>query len=336
MLVLRLLLAGVFAVAGVAKLRDVAGSRRALEEFGLPARLSPVGALLLPLAELVIAFALLLAPRWGAIAAIALLAIFVAGIANAMVHDRAPDCHCFGQLHSEPAGKRTLVRNGVLILMGGAVVALGPGPSIHTWVAERSGAELIVLAMVLGGGALASPKLLAWDRRRQEHLRHARLVAEKEDRERPAGRPVGSDAVDFALRDVDGAEHTLAGLCGRGQPVALVFVHPKCGPCHAMLPDLATWQDLLAERLTIAVVSEGSTEDNRAFRDQYDFHLLLVQERSEVYFAYEFRLGTPAAVIVDPDRRIASVAVSGAIAIEELIRAALHRIDTAAHPNEVT
>jgi uncharacterized membrane protein YphA (DoxX/SURF4 family) len=52
MLFTRLVLAAVFAVAGVAKLADRAGSRQAIVDFGLPARLATPLGILLPLYEL--------------------------------------------------------------------------------------------------------------------------------------------------------------------------------------------------------------------------------------------------------------------------------------------
>ena len=58
LLAARLLLAAVFAVAGVAKLVDLAGSRRAMRDFGLPDRLAAPLGTLLPLAELAAAVAL--------------------------------------------------------------------------------------------------------------------------------------------------------------------------------------------------------------------------------------------------------------------------------------
>src|SRR5438876_7735029 len=101
LLLARLLLAGVFLVAGLGKLADRGGSRQALIDFGVPAALaSPLG-ILLPLAELAVAVALLL-PRsawWGAIGALTLLLLFIAGIGYNLTRGRTPDCHCFGQLH---------------------------------------------------------------------------------------------------------------------------------------------------------------------------------------------------------------------------------------------
>ena len=62
LLVARLLLALVFAVAGVAKLVDRTGARQAIIDFGLPRALaSPLG-ILLPLCELAVAAALIPQP----------------------------------------------------------------------------------------------------------------------------------------------------------------------------------------------------------------------------------------------------------------------------------
>src|SRR4051794_17245174 len=99
---IRVILAGVFAVAGVAKLADRPGTQQSLGSFGVPFRAVPIGAILLPLAELATAVALIPAPsaRWGGLSALVLMLAFMGGIANAMRQGSAPDCHCFGQLHS--------------------------------------------------------------------------------------------------------------------------------------------------------------------------------------------------------------------------------------------
>src|SRR5436309_15394138 len=92
----RMLLAVVFVVAGLAKLADRAGARQALRDFGVPAALAtPLGSLL-PLAELAVAMALLPArSAWsGALGAIALLLLFIAGIGANLARGRKPDCHC--------------------------------------------------------------------------------------------------------------------------------------------------------------------------------------------------------------------------------------------------
>src|SRR2546421_853460 len=136
----RFLLAVVFVVAGLAKLADRAGSRQALYDFGLPAALAGPFGLLLPLAELAVAVALLLSASawWGALGALALLLLFVAGIGYNLAHGRRPDCHCFGQLYSAPAGWSTLIRNLVLAAVAALVVGFGrstPGPGLLDWLA---------------------------------------------------------------------------------------------------------------------------------------------------------------------------------------------------------
>jgi uncharacterized membrane protein YphA (DoxX/SURF4 family) len=117
LLFVRVLLAGVFLVAGLAKLADLAGSRKAVRDFGIPVVFaSPLGTLL-PLAELLVAVLLLPVATawWGAVGALVLLLVFVGGISYNLAQGRTPDCHCFGQLHSAPVGWPTLARNAVLL-----------------------------------------------------------------------------------------------------------------------------------------------------------------------------------------------------------------------------
>src|ERR1700674_1163700 len=123
----RLLLAAVFTVAGIAKLLDLAGSRKSLADFGVPAWLSKPLGVFLPLAELVCAAALIPSASavWGARGVAALLAIFIAGISINLARGRTPDCHCFGQLSSSPVSWKTLARNVVLLALAGVVVAQG-------------------------------------------------------------------------------------------------------------------------------------------------------------------------------------------------------------------
>src|SRR2546425_4963328 len=135
LLLIRLGLSAVFLIAGLAKLADLAGSRQVLRDFGVPAVLANSFGVLLPLTELVVAVALVapVSAWWGALGALTLLLLFVVGIAFNLARGRTPDCHCFGQLHSAPAGWPTLIRNLVLAAVVGVVIALGrstPGPRL--------------------------------------------------------------------------------------------------------------------------------------------------------------------------------------------------------------
>src|SRR5436853_4710360 len=109
--------------------------------------------LLFPLAVLSVAVALVptIMVWWGALGALALLLLFVAGIGFNLARGRQPDCHCFGQLHSAPAGWPTLIRNLVLAAVAGVVVAFGrstPGPGVLDWLGPLPLSQRIE---VLGG-----------------------------------------------------------------------------------------------------------------------------------------------------------------------------------------
>src|SRR5215203_2110882 len=150
LLVARLVLAGVFGGTGVAKLADRAGSSQALVDFGLPSSLANPLTILLPLAELAVALALISASTalWGAMGALALLVLFIAGISINLARGRKPDCHCFGQLHSAPAGWKTLARNGVLAALAAFLLWAGydgPGPSALAWLGALSTAQVLAL-----------------------------------------------------------------------------------------------------------------------------------------------------------------------------------------------
>src|SRR5947207_2623787 len=136
--------------ADLPTLAELAGSRQALRDFGVPARLANPFGVLLPLAELAVVVALLLpiSAWWGGLGSLILLLLFVAGIGYNLAQGRQPDCHCFGQLHSAPAGWPTLFRNLVLAAIAGFVVGLGPRytePNVLGWLGALTVAQRIEL-----------------------------------------------------------------------------------------------------------------------------------------------------------------------------------------------
>jgi peroxiredoxin/uncharacterized membrane protein YphA (DoxX/SURF4 family) len=348
LLVARLLLASVFAVAGASKLADRKGSRQALLDFGVPAPLaSPLGTLL-PLAELAVASALVPADtaRWGAVGALALLLLFAAGISANLARGKKPGCRCFGQLHSAPAGWSTLARNGVLAVVAGFVVWQGwegdAGPSAVGWLWALAGAQLVALlgglALVglLGGQWWFMAHLLRQNGRllvRLEAL-EANLVAggaaaPSQNGTQPAlGLRVGSTAPTFKLQGLHGETLTLESLRASGKPVMLLFTDPNCGPCTALLPEIRRWQKEHAEELTISLISRGSAEQNRAKSTEHGLREVLLQKEWEVAHAYEAH-GTPSAVLVGPDGKIGSPVAQGSDDIKALVsEAAQGRVPT--------
>jgi peroxiredoxin/uncharacterized membrane protein YphA (DoxX/SURF4 family) len=319
LLAIRALLAAVFAVAAFGKLADLAGSRRAVAAFGVPSALAPAVGTALPLVELAIAVFLLPSATavWAAIAAALLLGAFSIAIGWSIATGRAPDCHCFGQLHSEPAGWPTLLRN--LVLCAGAVfvAAAGwndPGTSGVAWIGDLHGAGIAAAVAVVVAvlSALASLYLLAANRRLA--LRVDRL----ELGEPMHGRPLRAPAPDFALRDLDGKKRTLADVLTPGRPTLLVFVDPACGPCEAILSAVARLQRERQGELTVAAISSGSDEDVRAKTSKHGLGLVLLDRRRKVYRAYDAD-GTPSAVLLTGDGLVDSATVGGARDIHALL-----------------
>jgi uncharacterized membrane protein YphA (DoxX/SURF4 family)/thiol-disulfide isomerase/thioredoxin len=318
---LRVLLALVFVAAGIGKLLDLEGSRRAAGDFGVPDRLAPLAGTLLPLAELATGVALVFRPsaRWGALAAFVLLAAFIVGIARALARGEQPDCHCFGQIHSEPAGPLTLARNGVLAAFAAVVAGYGAGPAIDAWVRARSAAELLAVGLgACAAVAIAYALSLRSDiQRLTRDLETARKLAAAG---RP-GLPVGYDAPDFTLPDLAGEEVTLMTLLARGKPVLLVFMSPACGPCAALMPRVAQWRQTLSERLTIAVITMGTAEQNAVFGDE-GLEDVLLQQGTLVSDQFGVT-GTPSAIFISREGKIASNPAVTEFGIEPLVRLAL-------------
>src|SRR5688500_11483240 len=155
LLLARIVLAVTFLVSSVGKFLDLKGSRKAMRDFGLPEPLAGPASIGLAIVELITA--LLLTPTstawWAAILSFLLLGAFIGGIAYNMAHGRAPDCHCFGQIHSEPAGPRTLIRNGLLAAVALFIILFGTdrwsfshgnaGVSLLGWMGDLSTFEII-------------------------------------------------------------------------------------------------------------------------------------------------------------------------------------------------
>ncbi|MFL5696682.1 MAG: MauE/DoxX family redox-associated membrane protein [Ktedonobacteraceae bacterium] len=340
LLIARVLLAAVFLVAGLAKLADLAGSRQALRDFGVPTRLAWPFGLLLPLAELAVAVASIppVSAWWGALGALALLLLFVVGIGSNLARGRQPECHCFGQLHSAPAGWPTLIRNLVLAAVAAVVVGFGrstPGPGVFDWldalpIPQRIEVLVGVLLLVLliGEGWLLwqvmaqQGRLLLRLEAVEARLAEAGLVAVPHQAAGTAGLTVGSPAPPFALPTLTSETTTLQALRGLGKPVVLIFSDPGCGPCMALLPEIGRWQREHATKLVVALISRGTVEANRPKVTEYGLTHVLLQQDREVAQAYQ-AFGTPSAVLVRRDGMIGSPLAQGADVIHALIASAV-------------
>src|SRR5229473_7676695 len=334
----RLLLAAVFIVAGFAKLADLPGSRQALRDFGVPAVLANPFGVLLPLAEIAVAVALIPSASawWGALGALALLLLFVAGISYNLARGRTPDCHCFGQIHSSPAGWPTLIRNLLLAAIAGFVVGFGhtsAGTDVLSWftslaVAQRI--ELVVGVIVVALLALESWVLFQTMKQQGRLLLRLEVLETRLTEAGIAsagstafrGLPVGSQAPTFSLSGLHRETITLDALRAPGKPIVLVFSDPGCGPCTALLPEVGRWQRDYASKLILVLISRGTPEDNRAKTAESGITQVLLQQDREVAESYQVA-GTPSAVLIRTDGTIATPLAEGADNIRGLVAGAI-------------
>jgi methylamine dehydrogenase accessory protein MauD len=335
-----LTLAAVFAVAGVAKLADGDGSSDALRAFGVPRRLAGIGARALPIVELSIAVLLLFVPTrwWAAIAALVLLCGFAAAVSRAMARGESPECHCFGQLHSAPAGRRTLARNLALAGLAALVVAAGrddSGVGALAWTARLDGiawlvlllgtavaaagvAGVVVVAHVLRGYGTVLVRL----ERLEGRLRDAGLDVDEPDEAPRLGLEPGTAAPAFWLSSLAGDRVALGDLLEPGRPALLLFTSPTCGPCAHLLPTVAAWQREHADELAVALLSSGDPDAVRAEAAEHGLVNVLLDVGATAYEAYGAD-GTPSAVLVADDGTVATWLAAGSEWIESLVEQAL-------------
>lgn len=332
-LLIRVFLAIVFGVAGVGKLLDLEGSEKALKDFGLPDELAEPLAFMLPGAELLTAFLLLpIATSWyGALASFVLMFVFIVGMLVQMAKGNAPDCHCFGAIHSEPVSKKSVARNA--IFAGLALVLIvrgskGQGLSISDLGNEML-LQLLVGITIIGLFVAIIVFLKRISAQQAQIIRRIEvieLLAGSGDREvarDDAGHPhdslpVGAVVPDFELPDVNGKvvkfEHLLLNL----KPILFFFVSPTCVPCAALLPEIEEWKRELDGRVEFVMISSGTADANVAKFGKDQFGNVLLQKKMEVAELFMAKW-TPGAVLVNADGLIASQLAVGDTGIRRLM-----------------
>jgi peroxiredoxin len=337
LLILRLILIAVLAVAGAAKLADRNGAREAVTGFGVAERLSAPVAILLPVAELAAAGLLITSATAsvGAALALGLMLAFCAAITRSLIRGEAPDCHCFGAIHSEPAGPRTLVRNLVLAAAAAAVLVGGPGVSATSWIPglRVGGVTVLLLAVglaaaVIGGGALVlkllrhNGELLLRIDELEDVLSSSGLIVPEAAAPVPTtGLAVGTPAPAFALPALDGTAVTLDELRAIGdEGLLLIFSDPACGPCSALMPQVADWQRERPHGLRTVLISRGDVAANRAHASEHGLTDILIQSDREVSESFAVA-ATPSAVVIAADGTVASTVHTGEEQIRSLVGA---------------
>ncbi|MFA7249397.1 MAG: MauE/DoxX family redox-associated membrane protein [Dehalococcoidia bacterium] len=340
---LRLVLAGMFAFAAAMKLGGLSEFRRAVRDFGVPDRVAPLAAVLVPLAEIAVAAALLPAgsAAWAAGGAAVLLTAFTVAVAINLALGRRPGCSCFGEASAGPIGPRTMARNLALIAVAAAVLAAGDRTATLSAVAWLPHAGIAGVASLAALFAAVSVLVcvLVWRTSLASlvgalSIRDVRGANALAPMGRPApggparsytprpgpagGLPIGSPAPPFTLGTLDGRTESLGALLGAGRPLLLAFVDPMCARCGDLAPWFAKWQREAGSSYTLALISRLSAAENRAKWADRGLPPVLIQDGREIMDAY-LVTGTPSMIAVLADGTIGSAAVHWNPDIEALV-----------------
>ncbi len=333
LLLIRIFLFAIFAVAGVGKLLDLEGSEKAVKAFGIPDDFAKFFSMALPFAEIVFAFCFLFTSfSWlGAIGATILLLTFTGGIIAQMAQGNAPDCHCFGAIHSEPVSKKSLIRNIIFALLALFLVAQGrddQGLGFSDLTNEMAIQLIIGLAIVglLGAVVYFLKKISEQQTQIARRIEMLEVLSheggrevEREDVSNPHdGLPLGAPAPDFAAQDLSGRIVSLESLLIKNKPSLLFFVSPSCIPCQSLLPEIENWQNELRDKINFVFVSKGKDKENAEKFGGTNFKQILLQKDNEIAESFK-AVWTPTAVLVNADGSIASYPAAGDAAIRSLI-----------------
>ncbi len=153
--------------------------------------------------------------------------------------------------------------------------------------------------------------------------RENRRLRSTDDRAAAAPRQIGALAPHFSLPSAAGRVVSLQDLLADDRACVLTFVHPGCGPCQPLLPELARWHDTINERVALTLVTAVEVMGAEKSAREHARTNVLIDEQLTVSRAYGVT-ATPSAVLVASDGTVRSAPVSGRVAIESLIRLALH------------
>ncbi len=340
LLFVRIILFAILALAGIGKLFDLEGSKNAVENFGVPKSISRLVAVLLPIAEIIIAILLIpVNTSWyAAIATAILMSIFVVGMLWQIIFNdgNMPDCHCFGQIHSEPVSYKSLARNLLFLMLSFILIFSGRGEQGYdllyknTGTTDMNGLQALLGLVVIG--FLAAIVYFLKQISEQQDLIMRRIevldliskedgaVTESAELVEPdqEGFLIGKRLPAIALKSLDGNSVSLDSIIDKKKSTLLLFVSPSCQPCESLLPEVAKWKRELASKTRILLISSGKAKDNRKKFEKQGFDEIYLQDLNELAETIGAKW-TPTAVLVNRDGTIASKPAPGDSAIEKLI-----------------
>ena len=331
--VICLLLAAVFVIAGLAKLRYRARTRADLGELGLPHWALSAGSIGLPAVEIATAALLVIEPltTLGVACALGLLATFTGVIAINLWRGRRPACACFGALSHARIGAGTLARNILLMAVGG-VLLLPPSATPVAYNALLISSTVIFTASLILG-CVSVILFLAWwvfqlwrqqgrlllrIEQLEQLTQHSHQRSASAEASEPISLPrppefAGQPAPALTLHDVTGQRIDLAS--SRGTATVLLFLDSTCRHCQPLLSRLRTWRPAASMAPRMILILVGQQTQAHAFAPG---SVVVDGEGPSAMEAFGI-LGTPSAVAIDSDGVVAEPAARGYAAVAQLL-----------------
>ncbi len=308
LVVCRILLAGVFAAAGLAKAANPQATRRAFVDLGGPPAAARSAAVLLPAVEIAIAVGLLFraTARQASGVALLLLALFTLVLLAQFRKSVRPACPCFGFSRPQPVGRAEVLRNLALGALAGGIFVAGrseAGPDVGNWLAAAPRVWVFCGFVLLAAFGIATRSVRARGRAESPGSlpRDAATPSPSNgdaaperlllDPPRPDdGLPIGALAP-LLSREAASAEAITA------RPRCLLFANERFPSGRALLEQAIAWEHELSD--TVELVRVADPELALRFRVRW----------------------TPAALLLDERGRVATPVRHGAGAVHDLVRA---------------
>jgi len=313
--------AAVLIVSGVAKLRAPETVDSAFTSLEVPRALdTPFVRRLSPWVEVALGAWLLLATGVALVVVATLtLLLFVAYlvlVARAVRRPEPVDCGCFGALGDSQVTRVTVWRNAALVLS--ALLAV---------VAGLQGVGLI--------GAVVDGDALPWIATSTLMAAVAVLVAYRGPTTAPSSDGPRLDAEGNYQRQptpratvlTQEGQLVLLSDQTRTSALLLVFLSPGCGPCGRLGPLLAGWNEELAPvSVRAVVIAQPQIVDALPYLDGQSYFDPFGTTRDA------FGVGTPAAVLLGTDGRLAGGPVQGEQEVRDFVAEIAEHLREAMEP----
>lgn len=322
-LIVVLTLAAVLLVSGAEKLRDVPGTQVAFDSLRVPTWVPRrSGAIALPVAELVLAFGLVLARGSWLVAftvlTLLLMLAYTALIARALGFREQTNCGCFGRLGDPRVGRRTLVRNVMLSALAawGLLLAIRGeslwgalrAAELADWSALAAAAILSALVFLISSGSAAPTS-----------------VVRDEAQTSPGEFDYLRTAIPHGfIETTDGERVHLRELAAQ-QARLIVWLNTSCEPCLRVAAHVDGWSEQLAPAVDLlAVYSTTPAPDAMLHHDRSR----MAHDPDDNVRTVFGLPGSPAAVLLGADGMLAGGPVLGETDVLDLVADVLDQLRT--------